>query len=174
MPFPDGRFDLIVSNLGLNNFQDGAAAMRECRRVAAQGAALALTTNLQGHMREFYAVFEEVLEQAGAPADVARLREHEAHRATVPGATALLEAHGFSVTRVVERTATYRFRDGTALLNHSFIKLGFLPAWRDVVSGDRRDVFDRLRRALDALAAREGELTLTIPMAYIEGRAAGC
>ena len=34
MPFADATFDLIVSNLGVNNFDDRAAAIRECRRVA--------------------------------------------------------------------------------------------------------------------------------------------
>ena len=34
MPFADATFDLIVSNLGVNNFDDRAAAMRECRREA--------------------------------------------------------------------------------------------------------------------------------------------
>jgi ubiquinone/menaquinone biosynthesis C-methylase UbiE len=33
MPFDDGTFDLIVSNLGVNNFDDRAGSMRECRRV---------------------------------------------------------------------------------------------------------------------------------------------
>jgi hypothetical protein len=59
-----------------------------------------------------------------------------------------------------------RFANGTALLNHHFIKLGFLDAWKAVASGDR-DVFDRLQSELD----RRGELTLTIPMAYVEARA---
>src|SRR4051812_22972147 len=57
MPLEDSSFDLIVSNLGLNNFDDPAGALRECHRVAAPGATLALTTNLQGHMREFYKIF---------------------------------------------------------------------------------------------------------------------
>jgi len=54
MPFGDAVFELIVSNLGLNNFEDRASALRECRRVAKAGAVLAITTNLRGHMREFY------------------------------------------------------------------------------------------------------------------------
>jgi ubiquinone/menaquinone biosynthesis C-methylase UbiE len=56
MPFADGHFDLIVSNLGLNNFDDRIGAVRECRRVAKKGAVLALTTNLQGHMQELYSI----------------------------------------------------------------------------------------------------------------------
>lgn len=43
------------------------------------------------------------------------------------------EARGFQVRRVVEQSKTMRFRDGTALLNHYFIKLGFLDGWKSVV-----------------------------------------
>lgn len=158
MPFDDGVFDLIVSNLGVNNFDDRDAAIAECHRVSRSGARIALTTNLQGHMRELYDVFAEVVGR-----DDDRLREHVAHRATVDGVRRLLESHGFAVTRVVEREAVMRFANGAALLNHHFIKLGFLEAWKNVVSGNEPAVFKELLDRLD------GELRLTIPMAYVEG-----
>ncbi len=169
MPFADASFDLIVSNLGVNNFEDRAAAIRECRRVARNGATLALTTNLQGHMHELYEVFADVLRDDDDA--LARLRAHVAHRATIADVRELLEDGGFTVTRVVEREGVMRFADGTALLNHYFIKLGFLDGWKKVVPGNERDIFARLRDALDDLAARKGELRLTIPMAYIEATA---
>jgi arsenite methyltransferase len=166
MPFPDATFDLIVSNLGVNNFEDRAAAIRECHRVAKSGATLALTTNLQGHMHEFYEVFADVLRDYAEASQ--RLRDHIEHRATVANVRELLETGGFKVTRVVERESVMRFADGTALLNHYFIKLGFLDAWKKVVPGNEREVFERLRNALDA---RSNELRLTIPMAYVEALA---
>lgn len=172
MPFAAATFDLIVSNLGVNNFDDRGASIRECRRVAKSGATLALTTNLEGHMREFYSLFDEVLKDAEDHEARQRLREHVGHRATVAALRELLEDGGFSVTRVVERTGTMRFADGTALLNHYFIKLGFLDAWKEVVPGRETQTFGRLRRRLDEAAARDGELRLTIPMAYVEGVAA--
>jgi len=162
MPFDDRSFDLIVSNLGVNNFDDRDGAIRECRRVARDGATLALTTNLQGHMREFYEVFAEVLEDE---ASRARLQAHIEHRATVAGVRELLDRHGFEVTRVVEREGVMRFASGAALLNHHFIKLGFLDAWKEVVAGQERAVFGRLLERL------QGEIRLTIPMAYIEAKA---
>lgn len=165
MPFADGMFDLIVSNLGVNNFDDRAAAIRECRRVAKPGATLALTTNLQGHMHEFYDVFAEVVRDDAEASK--RLRDHVEHRATIANVRELLETGGFAITRVVERESVMRFASGTALLNHYFIKLGFLAAWKKVVAGNERDVFSRLRNALDDL----GELRLTIPMAYVEAAA---
>jgi hypothetical protein len=127
------------------------------------GATLALTTNLQGHMREFYDVFAEVL------GDDQRLREHVEHRATVASVKTLLTDGGFTITRVVEKTGTMRFADGSAMLNHHFIKLGFLDAWKQLAP--ERAIFAKLRDALDAIAREEGELRLTIPMAYVEARA---
>jgi len=165
MPFADATFDLIVSNLGVNNFDDRTAAIRECRRVAKSGATLALTTNLQGHMREFYDVFAEVVRDDAASSK--RLRDHVEHRATVANVRELLETGGFDVTRVIERESVMRFANGTALLNHYFIKLGFLDAWKKVVPGNEREVFDRLQDRLNAI----GELRLTIPMAYVEATA---
>ena len=97
-----------------------------------------------------------------------RLREHVAHRATVASVRDLLNGGGFSVIRVVEKTGRLRFANGTALLNHYFIKLGFLDAWKKVVAGHEIEMFLRLRRRLDEVASQQGELALTIPMAYVE------
>jgi arsenite methyltransferase len=169
MPFADGSFDLIVSNLGVNNFDDRAGSIRECRRVAKPGATVALTTNLQGHMKEFYAIFDEVLTEAGDSEARHRLQAHISHRATVVGVRELLENAGFAITLVVERTERMRFASGTALLNHHFIKLGFLDAWKNVVPGREAEIFLRLQQRLDDVAALSSELRLTIPMAYVEG-----
>lgn len=172
MPYRDGTFDLIVSNLGVNNFDDRAGAMRECRRVAKRGAVIALTTNLQGHMKELYDLFDEVLQRAGDADARRRLRDHVAHRATVAGVRDLLQESGFSKVRAVERTAVMRFASGLALFNHHFIKLGFLDGWKSIVPGRETEMFLRLLRRLDEAAAERGELRLTIPMAYIEAVAA--
>ncbi len=168
MPFADGTFDLLVSNLGVNNFEDRAGAVLECRRVSKRGAVLALTTNLQGHMQEFYAIFDEVLEAAGDAEGRGRLRDHARHRATVPQIQELLRQGGFSVKRVIERTGRMRFASGTALFRHHFIKLGFLDAWKKVVPGRETEMFLRLQVRLDELAQGQGGLSLTVPMAYVE------
>jgi arsenite methyltransferase len=170
MPFADRTFDLIVSNLGLNNFDDPVGAIKECRRVAKPGSVMALTTNLQGHMQEFYDVFEQVLVDADDSTAMERLQHHVAHRATVASVGQLLHEGGFSVTRIVERTGRMRFASGRALFTHHFIKLGFLDAWKQVVPGNETEVFGALLARLDDAAGRAG-LDLTIPMAYIEAAA---
>lgn len=173
LPLPDQHLDLIVSNLGINNFVDPAAVLQECRRVARPGATLALTTNLQGHMQEFYAIFAAVVQDLGKHAAQERLATHIAHRTTIDRLTAQLAAARFPVTRVVEETAVWRFADGSACLRHGFIKLGFLDGWRGVLQPEEEpEVFRALEAALNAYAAQQGELRLTIPMAYVEATAA--
>jgi ubiquinone/menaquinone biosynthesis C-methylase UbiE len=160
MPFANETFDLIVSNLGVNNFENRDAAIRECRRVAQCGATIALTTNLQGHMKEFYDVFRSVLKDDD---DLTRLEEHVHHRATVPDVRALLQRNDFVVRRVVQRESVMRFSNGAALFNHHFIKLAFLDEWKKTVPGREELIFRKLLNRLT------GEVGLTIPMAYLEG-----
>jgi arsenite methyltransferase len=153
LPFRAGSFDLVVSNLGLNNFADPGGALRECRRVLRRGGALALTTNLVGHMRELYDVFADVVDDRG------KLEEHIQHRATVDRLRSMLEEAGFEVTRVVEDSFVMRYASASALFTHDFIRFGFLPAWEEVVP---REKFAEVERRLS------GPLTLTIPRAYVE------
>jgi ubiquinone/menaquinone biosynthesis C-methylase UbiE len=169
MPFGAGEFDLIVSNLGINNFDRPEAVLGECWRVAKPSALLALTTNLRGHMRKFYELFRTTLTELGKDAQLKALQAHVEHRVTVEGASGMLEMAGFRVRRVHQQTFTMRFLDGTALLRHAFIKIGFLDAWRCVVDGqERQAVFAQLEKNLNHLAGKLGELALTIPMAYLE------
>ena len=65
MPFPNAHFDLVVSNIGINNFRDAPAALRECRRVAKTGARLVLTTNPHGHFGALYALLDAILKGSG-------------------------------------------------------------------------------------------------------------
>jgi arsenite methyltransferase len=167
LPFRSDTFDLIVSNLGVNNFDDAAGALRECRRVLKPGGLLGLSTNLAGHMRELYAAFERVLAAAGDADALARLAVHVEHRATVAKLRASLESAGFDVTAVHERAAILRFANASALFSHHFIRLGFRPAWEEIAPPA---TLAALRAELDREAAAIGGLRLTVPLAYLEAR----
>jgi ubiquinone/menaquinone biosynthesis C-methylase UbiE len=169
LPLPDASVGLITSNLGINNFDDPPAAMTECARVAQRGARLVLTTNITGHMREFYTVFAAVLRDFGNYEYEERLAANEAHRGTVESVRALIEGGGFQVARVIRESFPIRYADGSALLRHSLTRIGFLPAWRAVVDpADEQTVFAELEKRLNVLAAEQGELRVTIPMLYVE------
>lgn len=169
MPFAAGTFDLIVSNLGLNNFEHPEAALAECRRVAKPEARLVLTTNLRGHMQELYEVYAETLRQLGREESLPALAKHVDHRASVESLTDLLETNGFRITHVHQDEETMRFLDGSALLRHYFIQLGFLDGWKGVIDpAAHQAVFAALEENLNRWAEAHDGLALTIPMAYVE------
>jgi len=171
LPFKNGAFDLIVSNLGLNNFADPRAAVGECARVARPGARIVLTTNVEGHMREFYEVYRRTLHELGKADHIERLNAQEAHRANHHVIGGWLQEAGFPVSRVVEESFHMRYLDGAAFLRHFLTVVGFLDGWRGVLEGDDEvAVFSALEENLNALARREGELRLTVPMLYVEGQ----
>jgi ubiquinone/menaquinone biosynthesis C-methylase UbiE len=169
LPFPDQEYDLIVSHLGANNFDDPEAVLTECFRVARPGATLVLTTNPSGHMREFYALFREVLLELEMPAYLERLEKNEAHRGTKGSLISLLQGAGFSVIGVEESTFDLRYLNGTALFSHMLTQVGFLDGWRQVVDvDDEEQVFTLLETRLNTAASSSGELRLTVPMLYVE------
>ncbi|MDQ3927606.1 MAG: methyltransferase domain-containing protein [Chloroflexota bacterium] len=171
MPFEDARFDLVVSNLGINNFDNPQAVLAECYRVLRRGGRLALTTNVKGHWREFYEVFREAITDTGNPQYLERLAANEEHRGTPQTVAGLLESAGFHVAGVVESSFQMRFADGTALFNHTLTQLGFLDGWRRVVDpAEEESIFGEVERRLNQIAGREGELRMTTPMLYIEAQ----
>jgi SAM-dependent methyltransferase len=171
LPLPDQSIDLIVSNLGLNNFAQPEQVFAECARVARPGARLFLTTNPIGHMRELYASLREVAIASDDPVLVVRLDAHEAHRRTPDAIAALIRDAGFAVTGLVHDSFALRYLDGSAFLRHFFIRLAFLPDWRAVVAGadgaDEPAIFAALEGRLNTLAREQGELRLTVPMLLV-------
>jgi arsenite methyltransferase len=170
LPFAAATFDLIVSNLGLNNFADPAAVLAECFRVARAGARFVLTTNPMGHLSEFYEVFREVLQELQKPAALERLQAHEAHRGTRESLSDMLQAAGFRVVKIREDRLHLRYLDGSAFFNHFLTQLGFLDGWKRVVDQeDEERVFALLEDRLNQVARAAGELRMTVPMLYLEG-----
>lgn len=170
IPFDSNSIDLIVSNLGINNFEQPQVIFTECYRVLKPHGKLALTTNLNGHWKEFYTIFETILRELGQEAIVEKLHVHQQHRGSVGSITQLFTESGFTVSRHYEESFTMKFVDGTAFLNHHFVKLGWLTAWRDLIPQDNlQEVFSTLEASLNSYARNADGLTLTVPMAFIEG-----
>ncbi|HEX2833710.1 MAG TPA: methyltransferase domain-containing protein [Thermoanaerobaculia bacterium] len=159
MTFADESFDLITSNLGINNFDDPPKAMKECHRVARKNARIAVTTNLKGHMAAFYDLF-----RASVPSTlVDAVNAQEAHRGTRESIEALITDAGFTLRNVVESEFHLHFADGTAMLRHPLIGF-FKDGWMGVTSDER--VWRELEEKLNAGAK---PLRFRIPMLYAEG-----
>jgi arsenite methyltransferase len=160
--------DLIVSNLGINNFDDPDAVLKTCHRLARPGAMLLMTTNLIGHMAEFYEIFRKVMIEVGHNNELNVLDAHIAHRATTESVQSRLATANFTVQNVTTHSFQDRFLDGTSFLRHFFIRLGFLPDWKKILPAESAQaMFEVLESRLNERAAKMGELSLTIPAACI-------
>lgn len=170
MPFPDGAFDLIVSNNGLNNTQDLIQALAECGRVARPGAQLVVTANLPDSFRELYEVYAMVLAERGLSEVIPRVRAHiYALRQPVGALRKWIEKAGFADVKVQESEFRLRFADGTALFEHWFVRIAFLKPWVSILPPPEVDaVFSTLVDRLDREAAARGSLTLTVPFACFD------
>ena len=168
---PAGSVDVVVSNLGINNFDNADAVLRVLARVARPNGSLILTTNLVGHMAEFYDVFRDTLIELEQSDRLVALEDHIRHRGTVESVGSTLRRAGFAVVRAETDSFRMRFADGSSMLRHQFIRLGFMQDWVSIVAADRlQSTFETLEHNLNLLAAERGELALTVPLACIEAR----
>ena len=170
LPFGDEQFDLVTSNLGINNFENPQEVINECYRVMKPGATFCATTNLNVTFQEFYDVYEQTLIEQGLMDKYrAPYTAHVTHRGTIQSMRELLEKSGFNITKQIESSFTMRFLNGSAFLNHSVIIVGFIYPWRSMFDEpDKLPFFERFEENLNKIAKEKGELKLTIPTAYFE------
>jgi ubiquinone/menaquinone biosynthesis C-methylase UbiE len=170
MPFPADKFDLIVSNNGLNNTDNQLNAMRESARVLKPGGQFIFTMNLPGTMKEFYLIFENVLDDLLLHEEIRKMGQHISQkRKSVAEITGLIEKSGLQLVHLKKSTFKMRYLNGTAFLNHHFIKLCFLESWIKILPENQtRHIFARLEERLNHYADAHEGLNLTIPLACFD------
>jgi arsenite methyltransferase len=170
MPFNDNFFHLIVSSNGINNVDDTKAVLSECFRVSRRKAQMVITVNLPATMIEFYNIFEETLQEQGKFMELNKLKAHiYEKRKPLDTTLNMIRKAGFEIFRVHEESFTMRYFNGTAMLNHFFIKLAFLDNWKNILSpGDCKPIFEILEQKLNKVSKSKGALNLTIPYVCID------
>jgi ubiquinone/menaquinone biosynthesis C-methylase UbiE len=167
--FPDNMFDLIVSNVGINNFEHPGTVLEECFRICKPEGSIALTTNPVGHMSEFYDVYAMVLQQLELHQYIPALEKHQDHRLSLERIGHLMQRAGFRLRSTHQRMFMMRFVDAGAFFNHALIGIGFVDAWKEIVPDNLHErVFREIHRSIDKIAGRDGEFRVTIPCLYIE------
>jgi len=168
IPLPDKSVDLITSNNGINNVSDIDQVLSECSRVMKKNGQFIQTMNLDKSMIEFYNIFEEVLTEKNLIREVGSMHRHIAQkRPSLDSMIKRIEDNQYQIRDVVHDEFCYRFTDGTALLNHYFIRLAFLGSWVSLLPRDSVEpVFNEIELRLNRIVSANG-IKLTIPFVLI-------
>ena len=169
MPFENNFFDLIVSNNGLNNIQDLPKTLSECSRVSRPGAQFVFTFNTNRTFTEFYDVFREVLRECGLKELCEKIDAHiYEKRRPVSEFVNLLKQFNFQNINLYEDEFDFKFSDGTAMLNHFFMKI-FMAAWKELVPIQyRENVFQKIENKLNLLAEQKHGFNMNVPFVTVD------
>jgi ubiquinone/menaquinone biosynthesis C-methylase UbiE len=170
MPFENASFDLIISNNGLNNVHDLRKSLCECSRVAKKGAQLVFTYNTDRTFHEFYNLFRKSLRASKLNSCLKNVDRHiYSKRKPLTEYKATLVKSGFIVKKVYKNFFSYRFNDGTSMLNHFSIKLSFLPAWKEFIPEKQRvEVFSHVEERMNRSAEKTHGFTMSVPFVTID------
>lgn len=108
LPFPDGSFNVVYCQLGLQFFADRPAALREMRRVLGTEGRLALMVWRGIHESPGFAVLADALQRHVGQAAAAIMRAPFG-LSNADELEALLRAAGFQDVAIQQRSGTVRF-----------------------------------------------------------------
>lgn len=169
IPLADDSIDLITSNNGINNVSDIDKALSECSRVIKQGGQFIQTMNTDLSMFEFYAQLAQVLSDLHMEKEVELMRQHISHkRPPVDKMVSMIQSHGFEVQDLEHDQFEYRFANGTAMLNHYFIRLAFMDSWIKLLPPENvEQIFEMIELRLNEKSKVLGSVKLSIPYVLI-------
>ena len=169
IPLPDRTLDLITSNNGINNVSDVEKVFAECARTLRPGGQFVWSMNTDLTMSEFYTQFEAVLAEMDMKTEIEHLYRHITEkRPSVQHLVKIMEGNGFVTRHIEPDQFTYRFADGTALLNHYFIRIAFMESWKKLLPPDKESaVFERVESRLNDYAQLCDGMKLSIPFVVV-------
>jgi hypothetical protein len=81
---------------------------------------------------------------------------------------ALLQQNGFNISDLEHDQFNYTFSNGTAMLNHYFIRMAFMDSWINILPPDKMEpIFESVETRLNEQARQAGGFKLSIPFVLI-------
>jgi len=173
IPLPDNSVDLIISNNGLNNVHDLSKVLSECSRISKPRAQLVFTFNANNTFNEFYSLLSETLIETNMTESLDKMNEQiYAKRKPFSEFIAKLNTHGFNTESIDEEYFTYKFTDGTSMLNHFFIRLAFIEGWKSIVPTEKQEtIFSIIEDKMNRQALNDGFFRMSVPFYVINCKA---
>ena len=172
IPLENGSIDLITSNNGINNVADADKVLSECSRIIRQDGQFVQTMNTDKSMFEFYTEFKNILSELKMYREVDLMHQHiEQKRPPLDIMISKIRNLGFKITDLEQCQFNYKFSDGSAMLNHYFIRLAFMDPWIKILPDHKAEqVFDAVEIRLNKQSRKSGFMKLTIPFVLINAR----
>ncbi len=169
IPLKDNSVDLIVSNNGINNVNDINQVISECSRIVKPGGQFVQTMNLDKSMFEFYGQLEKALSDLGMNKEIELMRQHiYEKRRPLDEMITMIQSHGFIIRDLEHDQFNYKFSNGTAMLNHYFIRLAFMDSWIKILPRNKLEqIFDTIEMRLNEQAKMLRGIKLSIPFVLI-------
>jgi arsenite methyltransferase len=169
IPLNDNSVDLIVSNNGINNVSDINQVISECSRIIKSSGQFVQTMNLDMTMFEFYGQLEKVLSELGMSTEIDLMRQHiYEKRRPADEMISMIKNHGFIIRDLEHDQFNYKFSNGTAMLNHYFIRLAFMDSWIKILPKNKlEEIFDTIEMRLNDRAKMSGGIKLSVPFVLI-------
>lgn len=154
LPFADDVYDVLVCNLGLNDFEFPHQALFEFTRVVKPKGTLLATLSMEGTFKEFYEIFEEVLEEHGHPKNLEKLRSHL--KKSYPSQTDCqkwLDASLIEEPEIHKREFTLTFGNAKDFFLAPYVRYSFLEEWKRIAGHGKQlqDVFESLKNRIETL-----------------------
>lgn len=165
----DNSVNLITSNNGINNVSDMPKVLSECSRILKPGGQFVFTMNLDKSMFEFYEQLECMMIEMGMHQEAEDMHQHIAEkRPSVDIILKRLREAGFVIKDLEYDQFNYRFADGSAMLNHYFIRIAFMDSWTALFPPDKAgEIFDRIEKQFNEYAQKYTGIKLSIPFILV-------
>ena len=153
---PDGRFDVVLSNLALAETQAPEAAVVELVGSLNPGGRLILTLPLRGCWTEFLDLYADVLTEQGKREGLAALRAYRANLPDADAAVTWLEGAGLIDVAVEVDRWELLFKSAREFFFAPIIEMGPLPTWKLIAGGhgdEMQDVFFFVKEAIETYFA---------------------
>lgn len=170
IPLGNDSVDLIISNNGINNVTDIEKVFSECYRITKSGGQFLVSVNLNNTMIEFYEIYKSILAEKKMHSEVEKMQQHiYSKRKPLEEFKEQIINSGFKIKEVEQSKFEIKFVDGTAMLNHHFIKLAFLNSWKNIIPEDKQDkIFNELEKSMNNKSAAEGLFKLSVPFVVVD------
>jgi len=153
LSFANEVYDIVTCNLGLGEFADPRAALRDFARVTKVGGIVIATLPLRGTWGEFYDIYREVLTKHDKHEMLARLDRHLEHQLPEPDtAIQWVEKTGLSDVKLDVEEFSLLFRSSREFFFAPVVEYGPLAAWKEIAGTGRelQDVFWYIKQAIDS------------------------